>query len=120
METPIFGLRGSITHRLSVEVYLRHQTGEAGRCARCGQRVPCPARLHSERVIEASGEDPSNYMGHSSVASTGEPWPRRTVDDERRRSPAGSGIRLPDNVTGYALGGIGRRSDLPLSDEWER
>lgn len=54
-------LRGSLTHRLAVEVYRRHHDAGTGVCLVCGYRTPCLVRRHAASVILAAGEDPRWY-----------------------------------------------------------
>jgi hypothetical protein len=99
MQALIPGLRGSITHRMSTELYQRHRDTGNGTCCACGYRTPCPARRHAMAVIYAAGENPVEY-------------------DTRRPDIAtspGNGRRQPEkravatlNYTGYHLGGRGR------------
>jgi hypothetical protein len=82
----IGGLYGSPVHRLAVDVYLRHRDAGNGVCGACGCRMPCVAGRNARAVIEAAGEDPSGYRG------------------------------LPAHVTGWHLGGVGRRGDVPYME----
>ncbi len=61
MHEAITGLRGSITHHLSIEAYQRHVDKGDRTCAWCGRRTPCMSRLDAAAVIEAAGEDPHQY-----------------------------------------------------------
>lgn len=84
MPALIAGLRGSLTHRTSAQLYQRHHDAGDGGCQTCGEPIPCSARRHAAWVMEAAGDDSLLH----------EP-PR------------------PDSVTpaftGYRLGGHGRR-----------
>lgn len=95
-------LPGSNVHRLCIQLYQRHYGQEHGRCAVCGQPFPCVVQRHAALVIHAAGEDPRWYEGRSPA----DPRPRTA-----NPTPAG--------VTGYHLGGHGRRSDVPYV-EYER
>jgi hypothetical protein len=116
----ISSLPGSVTHQLGVEVYLRHDDAAigTGTCALCGHRTPCPARRHATSVIEAAGEDPRRYDPRASVGpvrNAGSPRAEDGRPSDHRASDGG----LPADVTGYALGGVGRRADVPYR-EYER
>ena len=85
--TVLAGLLGSPTHQLSVEIYQRHRGAVPGRCDRCGASMPCRARQHAMAVIEAAGEDPHGYVQGRDSGRQGD---------------------------GYALGGRGRRAEVPF------
>jgi len=74
------GLQGSLTHRLSTEVYQRHHDIGTGICAVCGQRTPCPARRHAASVILAAGEDPRRYDAQPYQGGGGQEWPHTGGD----------------------------------------
>ncbi len=108
----IVGLRGSSTHRLSVEVYLLHRDAGEGVCGRCGHRVPCPACRHAVTVIEAAGEDPRLYDKQSAVGTADVPAAPDGVQHSRPdRRMVGEGVS--GEVIGFHLGGVGRRADVP-------
>jgi hypothetical protein len=118
METLISSLPGSVTHQLGVEVYLRHDDAGTSTCALCGHQTPCPARRHAMSVIAAAGEDPRQYDPRAS-ASSGRNAGSRPVEDGQRFEQMARDGGLPTNITGYALGGVGRRADVPYH-EYER
>src|SRR6266540_5654819 len=121
MEVLISSLRGSVTHQLAVEVYLRHCDAGAGACAGCGGRVPCPARRHAAPVIEAAGEDPRWYDAQAMADRPGAATAPQVAEGHRPDQPAKDG-RMPAvarGVEGYAVGGRGRRADAPYT-EYER
>ena len=114
---------GSNLHRANVELYQRHHqlSDGSGRCATCGDRTPCPARRHAALVIRDAGEDPRWYDGQlpssqrpASLASaptgTWQPAPLPVAHHLTLDTPG---------VTGYALGGHGRRAEVPYF-EYER
>lgn len=104
----IGGLCGSPMHRTAVGIYLRHHDAGTGVCAQCGHRAPCAAGRHAAAVIVAAGEDPRGYRGH--------PLPRPAASDlhrERRPGPGAAKAAAQMEVTGYRLGGVGRRADVP-------
>ncbi len=111
MEALISSLPGSVTHRLAAEVYLRHCDAGAGACAGCGGRVPCPARRHATPVIEAAGEDPRWYDAQALAERPGAAKAPRVAEGHRPEQPA--------KRRGYAVGGRGRRADVPYT-EYER
>jgi|SRR2546429_5273723 len=121
MEVLISSLPGSVTHRLAVEVYLRHSDAGAGACAECGGRVPCPPRRHAAQVIEAAGEDPRWYDTQASAGQPGAADARRVAEGHLPSQPAEAGGTpvAGRGVEGYAVGGRGRRADVPYS-EYER
>jgi hypothetical protein len=82
-------LRGTALHQAGADLYRRHRGGPDGLCGWCGRPSPCSSRVLGASVIEAAGEDPRRY-------------------DTDEGTPAA--------VTGYHLGGLGRRSDVPHFD----
>ncbi len=80
-------LRGTVLHQAGVDLYRRHDSGPAGLCGWCGRPSPCSSQVLGASVIATAGEDPCRY-------DTG----------------------TPTAVTGYHLGGFGRRSDVPQFD----
>lgn len=114
MRGPISGLRNSDTYRLAAEIYQRHRDTGSGVCVLCGGGVPCPPRQHAAIVIQAC-EDPSRCDDQPST------------DLRHRKDPGGwQEQNQPDNVefsqavsptvTGYSLGGLNRRKDVPHFD----
>lgn len=111
MKVPISTLHGSVLHKLCIKMYLRHHDAGTGTCALCGHPMPCPPRQHSASVIVAAGEDPRSYDAQAWRAP-----PRDAVsvhaDKGHRSDQPAEGAALPANVTGYRLGGVGRRVNL--------
>jgi len=101
------GLRGSLTHRTSAELYQRHHDVGSGACTTCGNPTPCPARRHATSVIVAAGEDPRSYDARVShgVSPAGD-TPHRE-EGHRQRQPELNAENSPTH-TGYHLGGRGR------------
>ena len=99
------GLRDSLTHRMSTELYQRHHDAGNGVCVACGWRTPCPARQRATSVIVAAGEDPRSY--DTSAVSD----PSRADRSARRGQvrPPESGDATSRTYTGYSLGGRGGR-----------
>ncbi len=118
MESLISSLPGSVTYHLAVEVYLRHCDAGAGTCAGCGGRVPCPARRHAAPVIEAAGEDPRWYDAQAMADRPGAAEALRAAEGHRPEQPA-VGPVVAGGVEGYAVGGRGRRTNVPYT-EYER
>jgi hypothetical protein len=106
VQSPILGLRYSLTYRTSVELYQRHDDAGSGACTTCGNPAPCPARRHATSVIVAAGEDPRSYNARPShdVPATGDSH-REEGTDSTSRSPT---PRSYPPHTGYHLGGRGR------------
>ncbi len=121
MDALISSLPGSVTHQLAVEVYLRHHDAGAGACAECGGRAPCPARRHAAPVIEAAGEDPRWYDAQALASQPGAAEAPRDAAGHWPDRPAKDGVApaLARGVVGYAVGGRGRRADVPYA-EYER
>lgn len=116
MKLLISTLPGSGTYKLSVEVYLRHREAEKGSCGACGRVAPCPAQRHAAAVIEAAGEDPHWYDERPDPpGNASELRPMERHPASRPAQNAG----LPPGVTGYHVGGLGRRADVPYQ-EYER
>src|SRR6266536_3040493 len=111
MEALISSLPGSVTHQLAVEVYLRHCDAGAGACAVCGGLVLYPASRHAAPVIEAAGEDPRWYDAQALAERPGAAKAPRVAEGHRPEQPA--------KRRGYAVGGRGRRADVPYT-EYER
>lgn len=107
METPIPGLRGSLTHQISAELYRRHHDGGNGWCDTCGGRTPCPVRRYAASVIIAAGEDPRSYdmLRPGGAAPTN--GTIRGTEEQSSPPPATSALTLP-NYIGYHLGGRNR------------
>jgi hypothetical protein len=110
METPIPGLRGSLTHRISAELYRRHHDDGNGWCDTCGGRTPCPVRRYAASVIIAAGEDPGTY----DIPQQGGAAPKnasiRGTEEPSSPPPAASALALR-NYIGYHLGGRNRPVD---------
>jgi hypothetical protein len=83
------GIRGTTLHQTAVDLYRRHHGGLDGLCGWCGRPSPCSSRVLGASVIETAGEDPRRY-------------------DAADGTPVG--------VTGYRVGGLGRRSEVPQFD----
>ena len=104
MQALIPGMAGSLTHRMSTELYQRHRDAGDGACVTCGHPTPCPTRCNATRVIAAAGDDPGAYEPYPTPAGTdlraqqGTPLPFQP----ERQQPA---------HTGYHLGGRGRTLD---------
>jgi hypothetical protein len=102
-------------HQLAVEVYLRHHDAGSGACAECTGRVPCPARRHAALVISTAGEDPRWYDMQALAGQRGAAKGHRP--DQPTQDWRGSAVH--GGVEGYAVGGRGRRADVPYV-EYER
>jgi hypothetical protein len=114
MVQPSFIRPGSDLHRACIELYQRHRDrGEgSGRCATCGGQTPCLVRRDAALVIRSAGEDPRWYDGQLSSAQAPNP---AAAQPAVARHPS---IATP-GVTGYAVGGRGRRANVPYV-EYER
>src|SRR3989442_1086923 len=149
MYQPIGTLPGGSVHRTSVELYQRHVDQGDGRCAACGLPTPCSARRHAAVVIRAAGEDPrwhderlpaGQRPAPGALQATGEavqppatasswrpaPLPAPLPPEPATESWAPhkpSAARHPSigdpGISGYAVGGHGRRADVPYI-EYER
>jgi hypothetical protein len=64
-------------------------------------------------VIEAAAEDPHSYDNHAVARLVSVAESRRGQDREDRLATTED---LPNHVTGYSVGGIGRRADMPYFD----
>jgi hypothetical protein len=117
MGASISTLAGSDLHKLCIDIYRRHCGAGNGRCAQCGNRIPCPPRQHAASVIVAAGEDPRSYDPQAWVDPP-HAAPTRTNEGRRHDQPA-EDTAMPTNVTGYHLGGMSRRTNLPY-DEYKR
>ena len=102
----VAALHGSSTHRLSVDVFLRHRDNGRGMCILCGCRVPCPAGWRAAAVIQAAGEDPRCYASL--------PAGEHTSDGARKVDQGYGRVAVPADVSGYRVGGVGRRADVPF------
>lgn len=113
MQPLIPGMRGSLTHRMSAELYQRHHDAGQGLCTACGQHTPCPARRHAQRVIVAAGDDPRAYDARPAVARDNE-----QRYETHRQDPQLDGRAL-FTYTGYHLTGRARALD-PRAMSYER
>jgi hypothetical protein len=107
--------RGSALHRTCVELFQRHRGGSDGLCGSCQEPVPCSSRIFAAGAIEMAGDSPQ-------IFDEPQPGPELRVaapgggDAERRAVlPAPSAA-----VTGYALGGAGRRQLPDAGWDYER
>jgi len=101
---PITTLPGSDLYRTAVALYQRHRvSGGDTTCGVCGQPAPCPARRHAALVIRETGEDPRWYD---------EQLVRQHQVPTAHQHPS---LNTP-GVTGFAVGGYGRRADVPYVD----
>ena len=135
MYQPIATLPGSDLHRTAVAIYQRHYTDDSGRCPACGGQAPCRARQHASTVIAAANEDPHWYdrrVPDNLASAIGlAPPPASQQHDERSSQPfvafAQSWPPVPlstkpkpsvdtPGVTGWPVGGVGRRADVPFVD----
>src|SRR6266536_2104725 len=107
MQALIPGLRGSLTHRMSAELYQRHHDAGNGACRTCGYRTPCPPRRHAISVIVAAGEDPLSYDARSPNGVTPAGDTPHGGEEHRPHRPATTTATLRAH-TGYHLGGRGR------------
>jgi len=114
MVQPSFIRPGSDLHGACIELYQRHRDRDdgSGRCATCGGPTPCPVRRHAALAIGAAGEDPRWYDRQFSSAQAPD---LGAAQPAVARHPS---IATP-GVTGYAVGGRGRRADVPYF-EYER
>ena len=103
MAEMIPGLRGTVTHRLSVTVYQHHHDGGRGACVMCGRAMPCLARRHAATVIVAAGEVPNWYDPPVTARET-------SAGISARAGPEyPSDVVVIDEVAGFAVGGRSRR-----------
>jgi hypothetical protein len=107
VQAPIPGLRGSLTHQVSTDLYQRHHDAGSGTCVTCGHATPCPAQQHATSVITAAGEDPHSYDTRSPH------WTDPSVDHQdgeadRREHQPEPDVQTSPTHTGYHLGGRNR------------
>ena len=106
MVVPVIpGLRGSLMHRMSVDLYQYHGNIQGGCCIQCGCRAPCPTRQHAATVLAAAGDDPLQYDDYLPHMSYGPDTPSQ---NSARHHHGVSDHGESSGTFGYGLGGRNR------------
>jgi hypothetical protein len=107
MLTLIPGLRGSLTHQISADLYQNHRDTGLGRCACCARPAPCPARQHAISVLVAAGDDPHRYDSRAPRPADVDACCAEDDGPPHHERPELDQLEQP-GYGGYALGGRGR------------